>query len=33
MVEMGGMILQDYAFLIGLLGVICGLVFVLGLNQ
>lgn len=33
MCEMGGMILQDYAFLIGLMGLICGLVFVLGLHQ
>lgn len=33
MVDMGGMILADYAYLVGLLGVVCGLVFVLGLNQ
>ncbi len=33
MIDMGGMILQDYAFLVGLLGVICGLVFCMGLNQ
>lgn len=33
MIDMGGMTLQDYAYLIGLLGCICGLVFVIGLNQ
>lgn len=33
MVDMGGMILADYAYLIGLLGLVCGLVFVLGLRQ
>jgi hypothetical protein len=33
MVEMGGMILQDYAFMISMLGIVCGLVFCLGLNQ
>jgi hypothetical protein len=33
MIDMGGMSLNDYAFLVGLLGVICGLAFVLGLNQ
>lgn len=33
MIDMGGMMLADYAYLIGLLGLVCGLVFVLGLRQ
>lgn len=33
MVDMGGMNLNDYAYLVGLLGLVCGLVFVLGINQ
>lgn len=33
MIDMGGMTLQDYAFLIGMLGVVCGLVFMMGINQ
>jgi hypothetical protein len=33
MCDLGGMIVQDYAFLIGLLAIICGLVFCLGLHQ
>lgn len=33
MIDMGGMALADYAYLIGLLGLVCGLVFVLGLRQ
>lgn len=33
MIDMGGMILADYAYLIGLLGLVCGLVFVMGLKQ
>lgn len=31
--DMGGMVLADYAYLIGLLGLVCGLVFVMGLKQ
>lgn len=31
--EMGYMTLSDYGYYIGLLGVVCGLVFVLGLRQ
>ena len=31
--EMGGMELWDYAYFIGILGIVCGLVFVLGINQ
>lgn len=33
MIDMGGMILADYAYLVGLLGVACGLAIVLGLHQ
>ena len=33
MIDMGEMALADYAYLIGLLGLVCGLVFVLGLRQ
>lgn len=33
MCEMGGMLAADYAYLIGLLGVVCGLLFCMGLNQ
>lgn len=33
MIDMGGMILADYAYLVGLLGVVCGLTFILGINQ
>lgn len=33
MVDMGGMNLNDYAYFVGLLGIFCGLVFVLGINQ
>lgn len=33
MIDMGGMILADYAYLIGLLGLVCGLAFVMGLKQ
>ena len=33
MVDMGGMTLENYAYLVGLLGIICGLVLVLGMKQ
>lgn len=33
MIDMGGMALADYAYLCGLLGVVCALVFVMGLRQ
>ncbi len=33
MVDMGGMILSDYAFYIGILGIICALAFIKGINQ
>lgn len=33
MCEMGGMILSDYAFYIGMLGIICALAFIMGINQ
>jgi hypothetical protein len=32
-VDMGGMTLADYSYYIALLGLFCGLVFVLGLKQ
>lgn len=32
MCEMGGMVLSDYVYWVALLGVICGLVFVLGVK-
>lgn len=30
---MGGMILADYAYYIGMLGIVCGLAFVAGLKS
>lgn len=31
--DMGGMALNDYSYLMGLLGVVCALAFILGINQ
>jgi hypothetical protein len=33
MCEMGGMILSDYSYYMALVGLFCGLAFVLGLKQ
>jgi len=33
MVDMGGMIVADYAYWLAVMGLICGLAFVLGLKQ
>jgi len=33
MVDMGGMILENYAYFIALLGLFCGMAFILGLKQ
>jgi hypothetical protein len=33
MIDMGALSLNDYAFLVGLCGIICGLVFMMGINQ
>lgn len=33
MCEMGGMLLADYAYFIGLLAIVCGLVSILGMHH
>lgn len=33
MCDMGGMTVSDYAYFIGMLGLVCGFVFCLGLNK
>jgi hypothetical protein len=31
--DMGGMVLQDYAYYIAMLGIACGVAFILGIKQ
>lgn len=33
MCDLGNMLLNDYAFLIGLLGIVCAFAFILGINN